>query len=279
MLGRSPESLPASGPQLPESLFACSFPNDNRLRSLPSPLFYYGQQLATYDNTIQLVLLFYYMNHCQSTHTFLIKLSGRRAVKRTIFRTWVHTTNYLARDFSITKLLSNRKMLFFLDKISLSVLWGSKLDLNFFDMWRTIYIGHTGCFYRQCPFPHLIQIKINNASFAFLHLLGNKDQQSAFFKERQGYYHFPFPAVMHHQNMITIHHCHCNMAHQSVSCQFFGRSWCLQAELYYHFFLLSFLAACHWHWQKLGGREIQNFFSKYMLTSQVHYISQDEQKK
>ena len=199
MFGRSPESLPASGPQLPESLFACSFPNDNRLRSLPSPLFYYGQQLATYDNTIQLVLLFYYMNHWQSTHTFLIKLSGRRAVKRTIFRTWVHTTNYLARDFSITKLLSNRKMLIFLDKISLSVLWGSKLDLNLFDRWRTIYIGHTGCFYRQCPFPHLIQIKINKASFAFLHLLGNKDQQSALFKERQSYYHFPFPAVMHHQ--------------------------------------------------------------------------------
>ena len=89
---------------------------------------------------------------------------------------------------------------------------------------------------------------------------------------------FPIPSCYAPLVMTTIHHYHCNMAHQSVSCQFFGRSWCLQAELYYHFFLLSFLAACHWHRQKLGGREIQNFFSKYMLTSQVHYISQDEQK-
>ena len=54
------------------------------------------------------------------------------------------------------------------------------------------------CFYRQCPFPHLIQIKINNASFAFLHLLCNEHQQSALFKERQSSYHFPFPAGMHH---------------------------------------------------------------------------------
>ena len=53
-------------------------------------------------------------------------------------------------------------------------------------------------FFRQCPFPHLVQIKINNASFAFLHLLGNEDQESELFKERQGFYHFPFPAGMHH---------------------------------------------------------------------------------
>ena len=50
------------------------------------------------------------------------------------------------------------------------------------------------------------------------------------------------------------------------------------AVLYYHFFLLSFLAACHWHRQKLGGREIQKFFSKYILTCQVYDISKDEQK-
>ena len=88
---------------------------------------------------------------------------------------------------------------------------------------------------------------------------------------------FPIPSWYAPSLIITIHHYHCNMAHQSVPCQFFGRSWCLQAELYYHFFLLSFLAACHWHRQKLGGREIQKFFSKYILTSQVH--DENDQRK
>ena len=31
-----------------------------------------------------------------------------------------------------------------------------------------------------------------------MHLLCNEHQQSALFKERQSYYHFPFPAGMHH---------------------------------------------------------------------------------
>ena len=99
MLGRSPESLPASGPQLPESLFACSFPNDNRLRSLPSPLFYYGQQLATYDNPILLVPWLHIVKTvykrifaCKLTNNICVIILVRCCGPHLLFATRLHTS-------------------------------------------------------------------------------------------------------------------------------------------------------------------------------------------
>ena len=51
------------------------------------------------------------------------------------------------------------------------------------------------------------------------------------FQRAAGLLPFPIPSCYAPSVIITIHHYHCNMAHQSVSCQFFGRSWCLQCYI------------------------------------------------